>query len=45
MQVTKWQLPGGEYVPLRETGEPSWWYGDEDASQSFMRSMGVVSGG
>ncbi len=46
MQVAEWQLPGGEYVPAqREEGAPSWWYGDEDASQSFLQSVGVITGG
>jgi len=46
MMVDDWQLPGGDYVPAKnESGAPSWWYGDEDASQSFLQSVGVMNVG
>lgn len=47
LDVTAWQVPGTRthtYVRAREdvpTGAPAWWHGDEEASQSFMREMGV----
>jgi hypothetical protein len=44
--VRDWDTPGGvrqrvDIVP----GAPSWWTGDEDASQQFLMSMGVMTGG
>lgn len=46
MAITSWQLPGGAYVPVNvEAGTPSWWHGDEDASQSFLQSVGVITVG
>lgn len=39
--VEEWQRPGqvqvGEVIP----GAPSWWHGDEEASQSMLRQMGI----
>lgn len=44
LQVGAWQLPGGAYRQRQVTsGAPSWWRGDEDASQTFLHAMGVVS--
>lgn len=44
--VDAWQVPGGARVRRdRVEGAPSWWHGDEDASQSFLQSMGVITGG
>lgn len=41
--VTGWPTPGGaRYVIEREPGAPSWWLGEEEASQSFLASAGVV---
>jgi hypothetical protein len=43
--VHSWSIASGEHAqPAREPVDPdapSWWYGDEDASQSFMAAMGV----
>jgi hypothetical protein len=44
LQVKNWRLPGGAYRQRRETSNaPAWWRGDEDASQTFLHAMGVVS--
>jgi hypothetical protein len=43
LQVASWSLPAGdkrEYVDLPE-GAPSWWQGEEAASQEFFRAMGI----
>ncbi len=43
--VSAWALPGRdrrEIEPQPDTGAPWWWHGDEDASQSFLASMGVT---
>lgn len=41
--VAGWPTPGGaRYVIKREPGAPSWWQGEEEASQSFLSSAGVV---
>jgi len=43
--VSAWALPGRERreaEPAQDTGAPWWWQGDEDASQSFLTSMGVT---
>lgn len=40
-----WRLPGeGEkFVPEDiPANAPSWWFGDEEASQSFLLGQGVV---
>lgn len=42
--VSAWALPGRErrdIEPQPDTGAPWWWSGAEDASQSFLASMGV----
>lgn len=45
--VVRWQVPGGgnKYAEVeREAGAPSWWAGDEEASQASlaaMRAMGA----
>lgn len=46
LDVRNWSVPGGGITVrqriLREApGAPDWWYGDEDASQSFMMEMGA----
>jgi hypothetical protein len=41
-EVDMWRAPGQpapEPKPVIE-GAPSWWHGDEDASQSFLSSYG-----
>lgn len=48
--VRAWRMPGQVLKPeieeaLSEPGAPSWWMGEEDASQSFLKSMGVVFDG
>lgn len=44
LQVGSWLLPGGAYRQRRATTDtPAWWRGDEDASQTFLHAMGVVS--
>jgi hypothetical protein len=42
--VAMWQTPGRPIDPERETDPdaPAWWAGEEDASQTFLNSMGVV---
>lgn len=43
LQVQAWQLPGGAYRQRQVAANaPTWWRGDEDASQSFLHAMGVV---
>lgn len=45
LDVDLWQVPGARprrIVKVREDDAPYWWRGDEDASQSFLLSMGVV---
>lgn len=40
--VTGWETPYRRSVRyVREPGVPSWWHGDEDASQTFLTAMGV----
>lgn len=47
LEVERWGTPMSRRVaprpelPPEEAWAPSWWKGDEDASQSFLRSMGV----
>ena len=38
-----WTVPGAVPRPVvvRERGVPDWWEGPEQASQSFLQSMGV----
>jgi hypothetical protein len=43
--VSAWALPGRdrrEPEPQQDPGAPWWWTSDEDASQSFLASMGVT---
>lgn len=43
--VSAWALPGRErrdIEPVQDAGAPWWWTGAEDASQSFLASMGVT---
>lgn len=43
--VSAWALPGQERrepEPVQDIGAPWWWAGAEDASQSFLASMGVT---
>lgn len=46
LDTSAWHVPGGPEVKAtpreKEPGAPSWWRGDEDASQMFLQSMGVV---
>jgi hypothetical protein len=42
--VDAWRVPGDEKpmeMPYREPGAPVWWFGEEDASDSFLAAMGV----
>lgn len=45
--VARWGTPVRAYedLPAGEPGAPSWWHGDEDASQSFLSSQGVTLSG
>jgi hypothetical protein len=44
LDVGAWRVPGGAYRQRRDVPRaPSWWRGDEDASQTFLHAMGVVS--
>jgi len=44
LEVGTWRLPGGAYRRRQDTSHvPTWWRGDEDASQTFLHAMGVVS--
>ena len=45
VSVHSWQTPGGTFKRVVEEGAPSWWTGDEDASQQFLASMGVITSG
>jgi hypothetical protein len=42
--VSAWALPGRDRrePEAADTGAPWWWHGAEDASQSFLASMGVT---
>jgi hypothetical protein len=43
LAVSGWTVPGSkprETAP-RDPRAPYWWYDEEDASQSFLKSMGV----
>jgi hypothetical protein len=44
LEVRLWRVPGqAEPAPVEvEEGAPWWWHGDEDASQAFLASQGVV---
>jgi hypothetical protein len=42
--VRNWALPGTEHQQPDQTRDPKapwWWEGAEDASQTFLKSMGV----
>lgn len=43
--VLDWQVSARvqRMRPPVETGAPSWWFGDEEASQSFLRDPAVAS--
>lgn len=44
LRVDDWAAPGEYVKPPSEDipqGAPSWWRGDEDASQSFFKAMGI----
>jgi hypothetical protein len=43
LSVAGWVVPGREPVQVvpRDPRAPYWWYGAEDASDSFLKSMGV----
>jgi hypothetical protein len=44
LEITSWKQPGGAYRQRQVVpNAPSWWRGDEDASQTFLHAMGVVS--
>lgn len=43
--VRNWTVPGGSRKRVVVEGAPSWWDGDEDASQQFLASMGVMMDG
>ncbi|MFJ8538185.1 hypothetical protein [Streptomyces sp. NPDC093591] len=46
--VSAWALPGRERRAMEQKAEPGapwWWHGPEDASQSFLASMGVSLNG
>jgi hypothetical protein len=45
LDVRSWMIPGGARVRVVEEGAPAWWNGDEDASQQFLASMGVMIDG
>jgi len=42
--VSAWALPGRERRQMEpvDNSAPWWWHGAEDASQSFLASMGVT---
>lgn len=42
--VTGWATPGRDARPAepREPGAPWWWQGADEASDTFLKSMGVV---
>lgn len=44
LSVGGWPVPGREHrsAEPRDPGAPWWWEGAEDASQGFLKSMGVV---
>lgn len=46
--VSAWAVPGRDRRPMQpkaDDGAPWWWHGAEDASQSFLASMGVTLNG
>ena len=44
LSVAAWAAPGRPINPEKEKdpAAPSWWTGEEDASQTFLSSMGVI---
>lgn len=42
--TASWLTPGRQVDPGngKDPGAPDWWVNEEDASQSFLNSMGVV---
>jgi hypothetical protein len=42
LMVGSWVFPGNEPVEPRSDGAPWWWDGDEEASSTFLASMGVT---
>lgn len=43
LRIGDWATPGRVVsYQRRESGAPSWWTNDEEASQSFLQSMGIV---
>lgn len=45
--VDQWAVPGGVYIPPPPVTAPipdvpDWWEGDEQASQEFLRAVGVT---
>jgi hypothetical protein len=46
LSVAGWGMPGLEATEVtREEDAPWWWSGEEEASDSFLASMGVVLDG
>lgn len=45
LETRDWETPGGSAKRVVEEGAPSWWDGDEEASQQFLTSMGVITSG
>ncbi len=46
LSVVGWGMPGSEATEVtREEGAPWWWDGENEASDSFLASMGVVLDG
>lgn len=44
LYVREWSTPGADPTPRADDvpdDAPFWWKGDEEASQSFLQSMGV----
>jgi hypothetical protein len=46
LDVAHWSVPGRgptarQRLRRENPGAPDWWYGDEDASQSFLTEMGA----
>jgi len=44
LDVASWATPLTTFKSrqiAREPGAPSWWHGEEEASESFLRAMGV----
>jgi len=46
LEVETWAVPGlrsTRYDATIKSDAPAWWHGDEDASQVFLHSMGVMT--